>query len=289
MNSDTAKLSDDEINARRRLLLNHVIHLKSEDELEQCLSDVQALVHVPDRLLADAHDAFNEAQIERENTTASNNSNNDPQIVTMYRILRLIGDESFEEAIDAFRGIVDFDDGQLDAIITARANERRWSNNPHNTNSAAAAAATATANNATNQPATTTNQQQQEDDVSPYERILAAAQKEAEKSKSNDQQNNKTGKRGRPKGSTNKEGHNAGMPPKKIALLVGQQTIDWGDSEEDIDNKKDGDNDPSGPGGGGGGGDGGGDGGDDGGGGGGGPPGGIIMKMMNASDGMQRG
>lgn len=51
MNADTAKITDEETDARRRLLLDQVRRLSSEDELDQYLSDIQALIHVPDALI----------------------------------------------------------------------------------------------------------------------------------------------------------------------------------------------------------------------------------------------
>lgn len=65
MNADTAKITDEETDARRRLLLDQVRRLSSEDELEQYLSDIQALIHVPEALIAEANDATPPRQIEK--------------------------------------------------------------------------------------------------------------------------------------------------------------------------------------------------------------------------------
>ena len=195
MNADTAKITDEETDARRRLLLDQVRRLSSEDELDQYLSDIQALIHVPDALIAEANDAYYTAQADREDYDASNiDDDNDRRASAAYRILRLVGDESFDQALDDMSRIIDLTDNQILAIVSARENERSWVNNPYTSS----------------QPANTNQQQQQQQQQqkdNAFTKMLDAQKKAAEAEK---QKGNKGIKRGRPKGGTNQPGHNAG-------------------------------------------------------------------------------
>ena len=59
MNASTNKLSAEEIEARRRLLITHTNNSWNDDEFEAYVQDVKTIVYVPDELIEEATHAHN--------------------------------------------------------------------------------------------------------------------------------------------------------------------------------------------------------------------------------------
>jgi len=75
------KLSDDEVEGRRRLLLEFIRRLRTENEARQFIESVRLLVEVPDELEAQAIGAFHDAR-EAEEADAETRRNEDDTRVT---------------------------------------------------------------------------------------------------------------------------------------------------------------------------------------------------------------
>ena len=68
MNAATNKLSDEEVKARRQLVLMPVSNnVMSEDDFNTYIDNLSILVHIPDELVAEATQAFVSARAHEDN------------------------------------------------------------------------------------------------------------------------------------------------------------------------------------------------------------------------------
>ena len=91
MNAATNKLSDEEVEARRKLLLMPVSNnAMSEDDFNTYIDNLSILVHIPDELVATATQAFVSARAREDNNEAATTTNQQQQAHNPYSMELLL-------------------------------------------------------------------------------------------------------------------------------------------------------------------------------------------------------
>ena len=117
-----------EQDATRRLLFANAKYFRTKALYAQYLEDISTALGVSDELIAEATNAY---VFQPTQNNESDSAPTSSQIQCAYRILLLVGDDSFEEALGIIKDIIPLSDGNVETIKKGIIEHGKPKNNPY--------------------------------------------------------------------------------------------------------------------------------------------------------------